>query len=144
MTEWLRSFAQLTMTLPRVWDTRHHLLHYRWRQLSAVLMTETWAGAGILIWWSKPRYHKSSDCHVCSCDVVTLVVIDVRCLRTDHGQLNKLNTFVDLRSYFTLLRHHSHSTEFFLGHSWTVLYLECKIINSTKEYFLFSQAQPED
>ena len=75
-------------------------------------------------------------------DIVMWVMTDDRrLLRGQKGQLNTLNTFVDQRSCFTLLR--QNVIEFFFLVSW-ILYLECRITNSTKEYFLFSQHQPED
>ena len=81
-------------------------------------------------------------CHV-GCD---------RCqMSAHHWSAEQTQHFCDLRSYFTL-----YCVTTALNFFWvivgltdwlstsTVLYLECKIINSTKEYFLFSQLQPED
>ena len=126
----------------RVWDSWwHHLLHYRWRQLSAVLMTLTCDG-GILIWWSPPRYRKSSHCHVFSSDIVMRVMTDARSACLDCiGQLNKLNTFIDPRSSFAQLRQISTELSSVL---WRTFCLECRNTISTKEYLVFSQLQPKD
>ena len=140
MSEWLRLSAQLT---PRVWDTGHHLLHYRPRQLSAILMTKMWAGdIGLMI----PQ-HKSSQEIWLSCLLSTLMTLSCELWQmTDVCSAVRRVSWI--HSTLLLTRDHvSHycvkmSLNFFLV-SW-ILYLECRITNSTKEYFLFSQHQPED